>query len=229
MSFTATDLLMMEMADLKKIAENYHLKTVGQSRDQLIEQIQVEAIRKEEDIRQKVVDAKRAEALLKIGVEVSGKKRPPAENIAILASKKVRARFLNREDSGGPDEMGADVTFLKGSFRFHLYDGRDHILPECLIVESIEEIPDVLEKVVNFYAATGMKKPQAEETAKGVLRRMSLPLSCQNPVYADVKMPSGETVPRIIRWVPRFEFKVSREEVPKNAEFGPVESEVAYA
>jgi len=229
MSFTQTDLMMMEIGDLRKIAESYQIKTAGQSRDQLLEAVQVAAIRKTEDLQQKVVEAKRAEALLKIGVEVTGKKRPSAENIAILASKKVRVRFLNREDGGGAGEVGADVTFLKGSFRFHLYDGQEHLLPECLIVESIDEIPNVLEKVVNFFVATGMKKGRAEDTAKGVLRRMSLYISCRNPVYADVKLPGGETVSKIVQWIPRFDFKISKQDVPEHADFGPVEREVQHA
>ena len=229
MSITQSDLMMMEIGDLKKMAESYRIESKGKNREELLDAIQLAAIRKEEDIRQKVVEAKRAEAMLKIGVEMTGNKRPSPENIAILASPKVRVKFLNLEDSGGPDGDGADLTFIKGTFRFHLFHGVEHILPECLVVEDIEELPQVMEKVVNFYAATGMKKHKAEETAKGVMRRLSLPISCKNPVYGEKTLPGGEKVSAIVRWVSRFEFKKSNQPVPKHAEFGAVESEVLHA
>lgn len=226
MSLSQTDLVMMEFSELKKVAERYQVKTAGQSREQVLEAIQFAAIKKEEDLRHKVTETKRAAELLRLGIEVKGQKRPSAEDVAILASKKVRVVFLNREDGGGPDEAGADVVFQKGSFHFHLFDGLEHILPECLLVESIDEIPEIQEKVVAFFAATGMKVQKATEVAKGVLQRLSLPISCKNPVYEDRKTQNGETVSSIVRWYPRFAFTVSRQPVPENAEFGPVESEV---
>ncbi|MHC4352797.1 MAG: hypothetical protein ACYTAN_18300 [Planctomycetota bacterium] len=230
MSVTQTDLLLMEIGDLRKVAESYHVKTVGQNREQLLEAVQLAAIRKEEDLRHKVVEAKRAEALLNLGVDLKGsRKRPAPEDVAILASKKVIAEFINREDSGGPDEPGADVTFQKGSFRFHLFDGIKHVLPECLIVEDIEELPDVTEKVANFFAALGLKKQPAQEAAEGVMRRLSLPITCRTPIYGERTLPTGERVPAIKGYRPRFKFIRSHQEAPKKAEFGAIESEVQYA
>lgn len=229
MSLTNIDLVMMPTSELKELAKSYHIKTDGKSHEQVLEAVQLAAIRKEDDLRQKVVEARRAEALLQIGMEVSGKKRPSPENLAILASPKVRVKFLNREDSGGTDEMGADVTFIKGTFRFHLWDGKEHILPACLVAEDDNELPEVTEKVTNFYAALGMNKAKASQVALGVMQRLSLPISCQYPVYADVKKPTGETVSEVVGWRRRFEFIPSKNPVPKNAEFGVIESEVKHA
>jgi len=229
MSLTSADLMMMPQSDLDKVAKGLRVKTSGLNRDQVLDAVYLAAIRKEEDVRRQVNDAQRTAKLLELGIESKTSKRPAPENIAILASKKVRVRFLNREDPPGEDGVGTDITFRKGGFEFHLWDDKDHILPECLVVEAIEEIPEVTEKVKAFFVASGMKPPKAEETAKGVMRRLSLPITCQKPIYAEKKLATGETVSQIVSWRRRFDFIHSKNETPKNAEFGVVESEVVHA
>jgi len=226
-SITNADLVLMSQPELKKLAEGYKVKSAqNMNREQLLEAVQLAAIRSEEDLRQKVTQAKIAESLLKIGCELNGKKRPAPETIAILASRKVRVRFLNREDSGGTDGDGADIVFLKGPMKFHLWDGKEHILPECLIIEREDQIPDVTEKVVQFFSALGLKKEKATDAAKGVMKRLSLQLSCLRPQYGNQTLPGGEVVSAIIGWSRRFEFVPCQGPIPDDAEFGVIESEV---
>ena len=227
MSLSQADLMLMDMGELKKLAERSGVKVSNQSREQLLEAIQLKAIRTEEDLRQRVLAEKTKEALVKLGLDAKSQKRPPAENVAILASKKVRVKFLNRESPSDANEPGDDISFNKGGFHFHLYDDKDHILPECLIVEDINEIPDVLRRVTEFFSVLpGMNAQKAATTAKEVLERLSLSISCQNPVYGVTTLPSGEQISNIVGWKRRFEFIRRATEVPKDAEFGAVESEV---
>lgn len=227
MSLSQADLMLMDMGELKKLAERSGVKVANQSREQLLEAIQLKAIRTEEDLRRRVQAEKTTAALAKLGLDAKSKKRPPAENVAIIASKKVQVKFLNRESPSTSDEPGDDISFNKGGFHFHLYDDKDHILPECLIVEDIEEIPEVLARVTEFFSVLpGMNAQKAKDTAKGVLERLSLPISCQNPVYGMKTLPSGEQLSVIVGWRRRFEFIRRNVEVPKDAEFGAVESEV---
>ncbi len=105
----------------------------------LADEIEKAAIYRQQELEATATAKLKAEAAKKMGID-SKKVHPSPETVAIEGgidpitkkevppSKKVYAIFHNQE------QQGVDVTFNKGEkYRFHLWDGKVHILPEWLI------------------------------------------------------------------------------------------------
>jgi len=224
MAVELTEMLKYSDSELREMGKTLDLKLAPNlGKGKMIEAIQREAIRRQKELELEVTAQLRQEATVKLGLTAT-KKRPSPENVAIIASKKKYVVFINRENSGADGEMGADVQLLKGDYAFHLWDGMKHVLPECLVAEVPEAIPEVFDRLTEFFVTCGMKPKRAREQASETLKRLSLRTSCQNPIYADVKTARGEKISQRVGSQGRFSFEVIGD-APATEPFGLVEKQ----
>lgn len=149
------------------------------------------------------------------------------EDIAILASKRFYVKFINLEQASDGPEPGATVEFTKGTHRFALYDDRIHCLPGVLLAEDVDQVPNVLEALVNFWRNAGLKaeatrsQPGANEMARQVIGRLSImgtirldrardvnATSATYPVFRDATLPSGERVSQLSGHRKRWDLQI---------------------
>lgn len=176
------------------------------------------------ELEQKGVDEAHLEKQRKLGADALKKTHPSPETVAIENSPKVYATFVNMENPGQDGEMGADVAFTRGDqYHFHLWDGQEHVLPECLISEHPEQDEKLVTRMTEYWRGLGYKGRAAEIQAKQHLPQVSIMYTCKYPVYEMRQDPTNPNLMqhRLVRSTPRFRFTDVRP-APEDAAFGLV-------
>lgn len=224
------DLYKMSDSDLRSFAKDMGLKLAPNlGRDKMIEAVQIENAKREKRIEAMVKTELEKEAAEKLGLTAPGDARPLPEDVAIIASKRFYVKFINREEGGKDGVPGADLRFTKGTFAFHLYDERWHVLPACVVAEDVQQIPEVKARLMEFFASAGLpsrqkgKTPSAEGMAIDVLNRCSIVKHCTTPIFRDKELPTGEKISVLAGSQGRFHLQIGSE--AGNRPFGVVTDE----
>lgn len=189
------DKMISDLGDDVKIDKRRKLE-----RSEKIDEITRALIRKDETSKSQIRAELQVNARKTLGIDQSrNRARPFPETVAIQASKRVVAKFHNRENPATHDEPGADIEFDKGAFHFKLYDGHSYVLPEILVSETPLKCKDVFDKLVEFWMTPWKKQiplsqADAEAMAQDVMRSVNLcyedhsgQTPCTGPRYKKIK------------------------------------------
>jgi hypothetical protein len=179
--------------------------------------------KREEKIEGQVKADAEMERRQKLGAQDRQKGHPSPETVAIEASQKVYATFLNEENPGADGELGTDVKFFKGEkYMFHLWDQQRHVLPQCLVVPSPESDTKLLDRMIQFWEGVGMTGNHATKQARSHLHQMSLLNSAVAPrTERRYNKKEDQMMTVIVGNTPRFRF-TEIEPAPADAEYGLV-------
>lgn len=180
-------------------------------------------LKQQKKVEEEVQQQAQLEKQEKIGAAGRLKGHPSPETIAIEASRKVYAKFLNIENPGADGELGADVKFFLGEkYLFHLWDQQRHVLPECLVKSDPESDSALVERMRVYWEGLGLKGNHALKQAKTHLRRLSLVNHAVSPrTERRFNAKEDEMVTVIVGHTPRFQF-TEIEPAPADAEYGLV-------
>lgn len=190
----------------------------------LKELIVLGTLKRDKAMEQRALDEAQAERLERLGTDASKPTHPDPETVAIETSPKVFATFINMENPGMDGEMGADVAFtVGGKYRFHLWDGQTHVLPQCLITEHPESDENLVARMTDYWKGLRLSERKAAKQAVDHLRTMTLMGRCVYPVFEMKQDPRdpNRMVPRHVRNAPRFRFSDIRP-APVDADYGLV-------
>ena len=219
------NLYKMSTEELKELAKELDVKLAPNAgKDALRDAIFVAQATRVAKLKARVAANLEAEAVKTLDLSAQPGGRPLPEDVAILASKRWYVKFTNMEQPREDGMPGATVSFVKGTHKFTLYDGKIHCLPGVLLAEDVEQVPNVLQALTVFFNKHGLpmqdipSKPTAPEMAKGVIARLSImgqirldakrdhnATSATFPVFEDVKTSTGETVSRLTRTDARWQ------------------------
>ena len=177
---------------LREYAKQLDLKLPPKlSREKLVDAVEKGLIKR----KIKLENEARAEAMVEAGrklpLKPGMKPNPSPETIAIDGglcplrkrqvepSPRVLVLFINRENPATEEGPGATLEFNCGEkYHFKLYDGRKHIMPECLVSTKSED------------------------------KWISRAQRCVVPVFENRKQPTGDVVSVMVGEKPRFMFQV---------------------
>lgn len=114
--------------DLQELASKYEIPKAKRTKKQLVEAIEKADVRMRLEAEAKVRAELSTKAAKELGLDKRKKSRPSPETIAIEKSKRKYYTFHNLE------EEGVKIALRKGEkYRFELWDGRIHCLPDWLV------------------------------------------------------------------------------------------------
>ena len=227
MEFDVTSKTKEELRDLAKELEPYIgplPPNLGLGKTQEI--VLIGLAKRQQKVEQQVKEDALKEKREKIGAQGHLKGHPSPETIAIEASPRVYAKFLNIENPGADGELGADVKCWKGEkYLFHLWDQQRHVLPQCLVVPNPESDATLVERMRVFWEGLGMTGNHALKQAKEHLHQMSWINSAVSPrTERRFNKKEDEMVTVIVGHTPRFQF-TEIEPAPDDSPFGLVVKE----